>query len=80
MKKNYLPTTASNVVVLIRERTLQFVVQAYIAGPQNVDLQETGPLWLKFEEALSNYDHNKRLDPSEQLLLFHASVFFYFLE
>ncbi|XP_023553668.1 uncharacterized protein LOC111811152 isoform X2 [Cucurbita pepo subsp. pepo] len=43
-----------------RERTLQFVVQAYIAGPQNVDLQETGPLWLKFEEALSNYDHNKR--------------------
>ncbi|XP_022952068.1 uncharacterized protein LOC111454831 isoform X1 [Cucurbita moschata] len=43
-----------------RERTLQFVVQAYIAGPQNVDLQETGPLWLKFEEALSNYEDNKR--------------------
>lgn len=41
-------------VVLTRERTRQFVVQAYIAGPQNVDLQETGPLWLKFEEALSN--------------------------
>jgi len=79
MKKIYLPTTASNVVVLIRERTLQFVVQAYIAGPQNVDLQETGPLWLKFEEALSNYEDNKRLDPSEQLL-FHASVFFYFHE
>lgn len=42
-----------------RERTRQFVVQAYIAGPQNVDLQETGPLWLKFEEALSNYEDNK---------------------
>ncbi|KAF4388990.1 hypothetical protein F8388_026719 [Cannabis sativa] len=35
-----------------RERTPQFVVQAYIAGPKNVNFQETGPMWLKFEEAL----------------------------
>lgn len=43
-----------------RERTPQFVVQAYLAGPQNVNLQETGPLWLKFEEALSRYEDVKK--------------------
>ncbi|XP_027172854.1 uncharacterized protein LOC113772460 isoform X2 [Coffea eugenioides] len=43
-----------------RERTPQFVVQAYLAGPQNVNLQETGPLWLKFEEALSHYEDVKK--------------------
>lgn len=43
-----------------RERTPQFVVQAYIAGPKNVNLQETGPLWLKFEQAMSNYEDTKR--------------------
>ncbi|CAI0555478.1 unnamed protein product [Linum tenue] len=43
-----------------RERTPQFVVQAYLAGPQNVRLQETGPLWLKFEQALGNYEDMKR--------------------
>ncbi|CAN0901899.1 hypothetical protein LINGRAHAP2_LOCUS21686 [Linum grandiflorum] len=42
-----------------RERTPQFVVQAYIAGPKNVN-QETGPLWLKFEQALGNYEDMKR--------------------
>ncbi|CAA3009681.1 Serine/threonine-protein kinase ATM [Olea europaea subsp. europaea] len=35
-----------------RERSPQFVVEAYISGPQNVNLQETCPRWLKFEEAL----------------------------
>lgn len=43
-----------------RERTPQFVVQAYIAGPKNVNLQETGPLWLKFEQALTNYEDTKK--------------------
>ncbi|CAN1750013.1 hypothetical protein LINPERHAP1_LOCUS3901 [Linum perenne] len=43
-----------------RERTPQFVVQAYIAGPRNVSLQDTGPLWLKFEQALGNYEDLKR--------------------
>ncbi|KAL3643126.1 hypothetical protein CASFOL_013941 [Castilleja foliolosa] len=38
-----------------RERDLQFVVQAYLCGPQNVNLQETGPIWVKFEQALSRY-------------------------
>ncbi|XP_050221058.1 uncharacterized protein LOC126671334 [Mercurialis annua] len=45
-----------------RERLPQFVVQAYLGGPKNVNLQETGPLWLKFEQALSNYDDIKK-DP-----------------
>ncbi|KAM6582848.1 hypothetical protein CsatB_009850 [Cannabis sativa] len=43
-----------------RERTPQFVVQAYIAGPKNVNFQETGPMWLKFEEALSYFEDIKK--------------------
>ncbi|KAL3364912.1 hypothetical protein AABB24_013599 [Solanum stoloniferum] len=43
-----------------RERSLQFLVQAYLAGPQNVNLQETGPMWLRFEEALSRYEDLKK--------------------
>ncbi|KAL3508246.1 hypothetical protein ACH5RR_027647 [Cinchona calisaya] len=43
-----------------RERTPQFVVQAYFAEPQKVNLQETGPHWLKFEEALSCYEDVKK--------------------
>ncbi|KAL9412539.1 hypothetical protein AB3S75_046047 [Citrus x aurantiifolia] len=42
-----------------KERTPQFVVQAYLEGPKNVNLQETGPSWLKFEQALSNYEATK---------------------
>ncbi|RAL41103.1 hypothetical protein DM860_008801 [Cuscuta australis] len=41
-----------------RERSPQFVVQAYLSGPQNaanVPEEETGPNWLKFLEALSHY-------------------------
>ncbi|KAL6546966.1 hypothetical protein OROMI_022687 [Orobanche minor] len=44
-----------------RERDLQFVVQAYLSGPQNVNLQEAGPLWLKFEEALNRYQGTRRI-------------------
>ncbi|KAL0353384.1 UNVERIFIED_CONTAM: hypothetical protein Sangu_0919700 [Sesamum angustifolium] len=43
-----------------RERTPQFVVQAYLSGPRNVNLQESGPLWAKFEEALSRYEDTKK--------------------
>ncbi|KAL0443131.1 UNVERIFIED_CONTAM: hypothetical protein Slati_2035800 [Sesamum latifolium] len=43
-----------------RERTPQFVVKAYLSGPQNVNLQESGPLWPKFEEALSRYEDTKK--------------------
>jgi hypothetical protein len=46
--------------MITRERTPQFVVQAYIAGPKNVNLQETGPLWLKFEQTLSNYEEDTK--------------------
>lgn len=51
-----------------RERTPQFVVQAYLGGPENVKVQETGPLWLKFEEALSNYGDVKRDNGSCSIL------------
>ncbi|KAI3948497.1 hypothetical protein MKW98_019247 [Papaver atlanticum] len=44
-----------------RERSPQFVIQAYLGGPENVKLQETGPLWLKFEQALSYYEDPKSL-------------------
>ncbi|KAF5477277.1 hypothetical protein F2P56_003928 [Juglans regia] len=43
-----------------RERTPQFVVQAFIAGPKNANLQETGPICLKFQQTLSNYEDTKR--------------------
>nr|XP_029143989.1 uncharacterized protein LOC112704057 [Arachis hypogaea] len=42
-----------------RERTPEFVVQAYCVGPQNVNPQDTNTLWLKFEEALSSYQDRK---------------------
>ncbi|XWS27609.1 hypothetical protein CRYUN_Cryun26dG0131400 [Craigia yunnanensis] len=47
-----------------RERNLQFIVQAYIAGPKNVTLQETCPMWLKFEQVLSSYEPRKRNEGS----------------
>ncbi|KAJ4980474.1 hypothetical protein NE237_031311 [Protea cynaroides] len=43
-----------------RERTPYFVVQAYLGGPENVNLQETGPFWVKFEEALGQYQDSKK--------------------
>uniref|UniRef100_A0A6N2LR39 Transglycosylase SLT domain-containing protein n=1 Tax=Salix viminalis TaxID=40686 RepID=A0A6N2LR39_SALVM len=51
-----------------RERTPQFVVPAYLSGPKNVNHQETGPLWLKFEQALSCYEDIKR-DPGNCTIL-----------
>ncbi|XP_019183181.1 PREDICTED: uncharacterized protein LOC109178104 isoform X2 [Ipomoea nil] len=39
-----------------RQRSPEFIVQAYLSGPQNVNLQETGPHWLKFQEALIRYE------------------------
>ncbi|KAJ8763050.1 hypothetical protein K2173_023255 [Erythroxylum novogranatense] len=51
-----------------RERTPQFVVQAYLAGPKNVNLQETGPLWLKFEQALGKYEDIKKNSGSCNIL------------
>ncbi|OAY71172.1 hypothetical protein ACMD2_09240 [Ananas comosus] len=43
-----------------RERSHEFIVQAYLGGPENVNLQETGPLWNKFQEALSYYGDSKK--------------------
>ncbi|MED6159007.1 hypothetical protein PIB30_038316 [Stylosanthes scabra] len=42
-----------------RERTPEFVVQAYWVGPQNVNPQDKSTIWLKFEEALSSYEGKK---------------------
>ncbi|KAG6499258.1 hypothetical protein ZIOFF_039015 [Zingiber officinale] len=43
-----------------RQRDLHFVIQAYMSGPENVSLQETGPLWNKFQQALSYYEEPKK--------------------
>ncbi|KAG0469985.1 hypothetical protein HPP92_016685 [Vanilla planifolia] len=43
-----------------RERNQEFLVQAYLGGPENVKLQETGPLWKKFQEVLQNYEDKKK--------------------
>lgn len=43
-----------------RERTDQFIVQAYLKGPENVNLQETGPLWTKFQETICYYEDKKK--------------------
>ncbi|KMS99133.1 hypothetical protein BVRB_2g047760 [Beta vulgaris subsp. vulgaris] len=43
-----------------RERSPQFIVKAYLSGPKNVNLEETCPSWLKFEEELSYYEGIKR--------------------
>uniref|UniRef100_A0A0D9VCQ2 Transglycosylase SLT domain-containing protein n=1 Tax=Leersia perrieri TaxID=77586 RepID=A0A0D9VCQ2_9ORYZ len=44
-----------------RERSHEFIVQAYLGGPENVNLQETGPFWNKFLEALRLYQDPKKL-------------------
>ncbi|KAK7243803.1 hypothetical protein RIF29_38615 [Crotalaria pallida] len=43
-----------------RERTPEFVAEAYFVGPKNVNPQDTSPLWLKFVETLSKYEETKR--------------------
>ncbi|CAN8293107.1 unnamed protein product [Cochlearia groenlandica] len=52
-----------------RERSNQFIVQAYINGPDHVDLEAAScPLWLKIEQALSYYEESKR-DPANCIIL-----------
>ncbi|VAI44786.1 unnamed protein product [Triticum turgidum subsp. durum] len=43
-----------------RERSHEFIVQAYLGGPDKVNLQETGPYWKKFLEALVHYEDPKK--------------------
>ncbi|XP_027192960.1 uncharacterized protein [Cicer arietinum] len=43
-----------------RERTPEFFVQAYFVGPKQVNPQDTSTLWLKFEEALSKYEEERK--------------------
>lgn len=56
----FFPVLFLSLFGIYRERAPQFIVQAYIVGPKNVNFQETGPMWLKFEEALSNYEEVKK--------------------
>lgn len=49
----------------VRLQPPQYVIQAYILGPKSVNLQETGPQYLKFEEALGYYEDTKR-NPRDQ--------------
>ncbi|KAE8661260.1 Glyceraldehyde-3-phosphate dehydrogenase of plastid 2 isoform 1 [Hibiscus syriacus] len=39
-----------------RERSLQFIFEAYVYGPKSVHLEETCPKWLKFEQILARYE------------------------
>ena len=43
-----------------RERTPQFVVQAYVEGPKNANVNEAGPIWLKFKEAIAQYEEARK--------------------
>lgn len=43
-----------------REQSYEFIVQAYLGGPENVSLQETGPFWNQFLEALTQYQDPKK--------------------
>ncbi|XP_052207883.1 uncharacterized protein LOC127811758 isoform X2 [Diospyros lotus] len=39
-----------------KQRSSQFVVQAYFVGPEKVNLQDMSTVWTKFEEAWHRYD------------------------
>ncbi|GLJ52663.1 hypothetical protein SUGI_1120900 [Cryptomeria japonica] len=43
-----------------RERSHQFIIQAYLGGPQGVNVQETGPFWLKYLDTLPKYESKKK--------------------
>ncbi|ONM32144.1 Protein VAC14-like protein [Zea mays] len=42
-----------------REQSYEFIVQAYLGGPENVSLQETGPFWNQFLESLTQHQDPK---------------------
>ncbi|KAK8479266.1 hypothetical protein V6N11_064494 [Hibiscus sabdariffa] len=42
------------------QRNMEFIVQAYISGPENVNPEETCPHWSEFEQALTTYDIRER--------------------
>ncbi|KAF3322489.1 Transglycosylase SLT domain-containing protein [Carex littledalei] len=43
-----------------RQRSYEFIVQAFLSGPENVNLQETGPHWTKFQDTLRFYEDSKK--------------------
>ncbi|WOL12271.1 hypothetical protein Cni_G21037 [Canna indica] len=43
-----------------RQRHLQFIVQAYLGGPTNVNIQDTIHFWKKYQQALSYYGDQKK--------------------
>ncbi|XP_020531574.1 uncharacterized protein LOC18447898 isoform X2 [Amborella trichopoda] len=52
-----------------RERTDEFVVQAYLRGPDNVNIQETGPLWVKFQRIVPSYEDLKKMNEGNCTIL-----------
>eukprot|EP01018_Ginkgo_biloba_P031531 Gb_16970 [translate_table: standard] len=52
-----------------RERTDQFIVQAYVGGPQSVNVQDTGPFWLKYLDALPKYEVKRKNSQGSCILL-----------
>ncbi|MBA0783439.1 hypothetical protein Gotri_001150 [Gossypium trilobum] len=42
------------------ERDLQFVIQAYISGPENVNPEGMCPEWAKFEQTLAGFEFRER--------------------
>lgn len=43
-----------------RHRSDQFVVQAFLVGPQNINAQNAGPLWSEYLTALTDYQPKRR--------------------
>ncbi|KAF2564308.1 hypothetical protein F2Q70_00017085 [Brassica cretica] len=62
------------VAYFLWERSNQFIVQAYIKGPDHVDLETSScPLWLTFEQALSSMKN--RREAVHWLVKFKGSIF-----
>jgi hypothetical protein len=57
---------------IFRERSHEFIVQAYLGGLENVNLQETGPFWNQFLEALKHYQ-----DPKKYTSAFRTTFYFH---
>ncbi|XP_010497751.1 PREDICTED: uncharacterized protein LOC104775289 isoform X1 [Camelina sativa] len=51
------------------QRSNQFIVQAYMRGPDHVDLEQSCPIWLKFEQALSYYEESKSRESGSCIIL-----------
>jgi hypothetical protein len=58
-----------------RERSHEFIVEADLGAPDKVNLQETGPYWKKFLEALRHYEDPKKYAFSRCLTQHEINVY-----